>query len=91
MTDLTQLMTEADKRTTPVERTTPQLRAARQVLEERALVYARMKTFNVFIHENGSVIRVSRVDAEPRAEQMLKAIGDAAVDLLLEMSLSMPK
>jgi hypothetical protein len=62
--------------------------AARSVLEERALQYARMRAFGAELHHNGSVIHIQQSERKTRADQLMVRMGEAADALLFELTLA---
>ncbi len=64
------------------------LEAQRRRLETKALDYARMEKFGIYIGDNGEKVSVSRPDMGMYIDSMARDLCRAAVDLLEELTLT---
>ncbi len=64
------------------------LEGARRRLETKALDYARMEKFGIYIGDNGEKVSVCRTDMGMYIDSMARDLLRAAVDLLQELTLT---
>ena len=65
---------------------------AREKLEQCALEYARLKTLGIEINKDGAIIVYNRQDANDMLGIFLQRLGQVAIDLHTEISLTpLPK